>query len=351
MRIILLSRIGLVLVVAVLCFPAVSYLMTSQPSTMWQVLTEGKHPHNLPFDSIKFFDSSNGINLTALTVNRTTDGGRTWTTTLDYNNMGFYSLVFTDQTDGWIAGTEVKKTPDAEESREANASTRKPVILETNDRGLDWRKIYVDESSLTSKDARFSTFLDICFDKSGKSWIVGDGGVVEGRIENETLKVLDVTYTKDSLNSVTCDESGKVWAVGDAGRVMHFQNSWKEMSLNEDAFFKKVRTIGSDIWLIGGTRAPNEEKIKGLLLRSRDDGQTWEDKTPSLANGLFDLYLNKNQGWLVGAAGTIFHTTDGGQTWQREKSPTNNDLMTVFFLNSYQGWIGGGRLTVLRLFE
>lgn len=348
MRKFILSPIWLMLGITMLCLPGLSYLLTNS-LTSWKVLTEGKHPHLVPFNSIKFFDSSNGLAINVVNIKKTTDGGKTWETILDYNDMAFYSLVFTDQKTGWIAGTEVKMLDNEEENRVASSRNHKPLILKTEDGGLNWRKVYVNEASLTKKDARFSRFSDICFDKSGQSWIVGDGGVVRAMVGNETLIILDVTHTEDALNSVLCSESGEVWAAGRAGLVMRFQNGWTKKSLNNDAFFTKVKEAGSDIWLVGGVRPQKETQVKGILLRSQNNGQTWEDKTPISADLLFDLSLNEKQGWLVGLAGTIMHTNDGGQTWQREKSPTKADLTNIFFLNPHQGWIGGEQLTILRL--
>jgi photosystem II stability/assembly factor-like uncharacterized protein len=350
MRRIILSKIWLGLGVTVICLLVLSYLLNGYSHAKWKVLTEGKHSHIVPFNSITFFDSSNGLGIDVVSIEKTTDGGKTWVTILDYNDMGFYSLVFTNQKNGWIVGTESKILDSEEENRVASSKNHKPVILKTEDGGLNWHKVSVDEGSLTKKDARFSAFLDICFDKSGKSWIVGDGGIVEAMIESETLKISSVIFTENTLNNVSCSESGEVWAVGDNGLVMHLQNnSWTKKNLNNDAFLKKVKVVGNNVWLVGSARSKEETQVRGILLRSRDNGQTWEDKTPASANGLFDLYLNESQGWLVGASGTILHTNDGGQTWQREKSPTDNDLVTIFFLNPNQGWIGGSKRTVLRL--
>jgi len=350
MRGTILNKIWLALSFAGFCYLVLAYTLGSYVQPKWKVLTESKHNHANPFNLVTFFDSSNGLGIGTLTVEKTSDGGKTWITTLDYNEMAFYSLIFTNQKNGLIVGTEAKPISSEDGNQIANAKNHNPVVLRTEDRGLNWRKVDVDGTTLTSKDKRFSAFLDICFDKSGKSWVVGDGGLIESIIENETLKVLNVTYTENPLNSLSCSESGEVWAVGDDGLVMHLKNnSWTQKYLNKDSFFGKVKVIDNDVWLVGGIRSKEGTQVKGLLLRSWDNGQTWEDKTPILAEGLFDLYLYENQGWLVGAKGTIFCTNDRGQTWQREKSPTENDLFTIFFLNQRQGWIGGDRRTVLSL--
>ena len=63
---------------------------------------------------------------------------------------------------------------------------------------------------------------------------------------------------------------------------------------------------------------------------------------------LFDIYMSENTGWIAGAAGTLLHTDDGGNTWSREPSSTTNDLTCIFFLDNDTGWIGGDKLTLLQ---
>lgn len=349
MRRFILHKTLLGLGIAGICFLTLAYLLNGYFLTKWKLLTEGKHSDAISFNSVTFFDPSNGLGISSLSIEKTTDGGKTWTTIRDYNDMGFYSLVFIDQKTGWIVGTESKTLNSKEENRVASSKNHKPLILKTEDKGLNWKKVNVDEASLTKDNARFSAFLDICFDKSGKSWIVGDGGIVEAIVENETLKVLNVTYTENTLYSVSCSESKWVWAVGNGGLVMHLQNnSWTKKNLNNDAFFMKVKVVGNDVWLVGGVRSNKEYQVKGLLLRSRDNGQNWEDKTPASADSLSDLYLNEDQGWLVGANGNIFHTSDNGDSWVKEKSPTTNDLLGIFFLDNRNGWIYGDKATILK---
>ena len=41
------------------------------------------------------------------------------------------------------------------------------------------------------------------------------------------------------------------------------------------------------------------------------------------------LALSEQQLYAVGAAGTIIHSTDGGETWKREHTGVDNDLYTI----------------------
>jgi photosystem II stability/assembly factor-like uncharacterized protein len=52
-------------------------------------------------------------------------------------------------------------------------------------------------------------------------------------------------------------------------------------------------------------------------------------------------FWDKNEGWAVGDEGTIWHTIDGGQTWERQPTGERSSLRSVQFLNPYVGWVVG----------
>lgn len=59
---------------------------------------------------------------------------------------------------------------------------------------------------------------------------------------------------------------------------------------------------------------------------------------------LYGVYfVDADEGWAVGDAGVIWHSVDGGQTWERQKSGTRASLRGVHFLTPYTGWVVGRR--------
>ena len=53
-------------------------------------------------------------------------------------------------------------------------------------------------------------------------------------------------------------------------------------------------------------------------------------------------FVNADLGWAVGDRGAIWHTPDGGRTWQLQRSPATCRLETVQFLDAENGWAVGG---------
>jgi photosystem II stability/assembly factor-like uncharacterized protein len=60
------------------------------------------------------------------------------------------------------------------------------------------------------------------------------------------------------------------------------------------------------------------------------------------------IEFKDHEGYAVGDSGRIFHTEDGGETWERQSSGTTHDLWKSSFVSPDTGWVavtaGGGRL-------
>jgi photosystem II stability/assembly factor-like uncharacterized protein len=75
----------------------------------------------------------------------------------------------------------------------------------------------------------------------------------------------------------------------------------------------------------------------------------WIQQTSGINNTLIDVFFtDQNNGWVVGANGTILKTTDGGTNWIPCSSGTNNELHSVFFIDTEIGWSVGLNGTILK---
>jgi photosystem II stability/assembly factor-like uncharacterized protein len=59
---------------------------------------------------------------------------------------------------------------------------------------------------------------------------------------------------------------------------------------------------------------------------------------------VLDVKFIGDKGWAVGAMGTILRTEDRGKTWQAVDVATDVDLYRIFFINEKEGWAAGGRI-------
>jgi len=69
--------------------------------------------------------------------------------------------------------------------------------------------------------------------------------------------------------------------------------------------------------------------------------------TSRALNGIFFL-PDGREGWAVGDAGTIMHTSDAGITWRSQVSQASASLNAVFFSDADIGWVVGNLGTVLQ---
>jgi photosystem II stability/assembly factor-like uncharacterized protein len=77
-------------------------------------------------------------------------------------------------------------------------------------------------------------------------------------------------------------------------------------------------------------------------------GWCWQRPLPQ-GNTINDtVFFDELRGWAVGEAGTILATTDGGVTWQVQRSGTQNRLEKVAFADTQNGWVLGTYGEVLR---
>src|SRR5437899_1439078 len=58
--------------------------------------------------------------------------------------------------------------------------------------------------------------------------------------------------------------------------------------------------------------------------------------------GLFGTcFATDRDGWMVGELGRIFHTADGGETWERQDAGTKRPFLTIACLDARSAWIAG----------
>jgi photosystem II stability/assembly factor-like uncharacterized protein len=52
-------------------------------------------------------------------------------------------------------------------------------------------------------------------------------------------------------------------------------------------------------------------------------------------------FVDRQEGWAVGDEGVIWHTIDGGVTWERQPTGVRASLRSLHFLTPYTGWVVG----------
>ena len=220
-------------------------------------------------------------------IYKTTDGGKNWLLKSSGTIYRLQNLNFINNNFGWIVG----------QSEEDTTS----IILKTTDGGDTWKGEKINITNLES----------ICFVDSLNGWIVSNSksNFIFGGIYHTT-------------------NGGNNWNLQFGGLYYNFSNV---LFLDSTRGF----VIGSDF----NNNGPVYETING--------GKSWTIKNLS-QHTLIDIsFANKNDGWIVGAYGKIFKTTDSGNNWNEQESYTSKWLFSLTFTDTNNGWAVGEFGTVL----
>lgn len=100
-----------------------------------------------------------------------------------------------------------------------------------------------------------------------------------------------------------------------------------------------IHIQGDEVFVVG---------YPGLLLHSKDRGQTWERLDSGVRDALFAIDINeKGRGLIVGRTGLVLMTTDGGQTWAKRDSGAKEHLFNVDITESGKAWAVGHFGTIM----
>jgi photosystem II stability/assembly factor-like uncharacterized protein len=95
-----------------------------------------------------------------------------------------------------------------------------------------------------------------------------------------------------------------------------------------------------------------DESISYLLV-TRNGGGSWSrvevTRGPDVDLKLARVrFADRDHGWVFGEMGAVFATTDGGDTWARQRAPTRHLLLGAMFLDAQRGWVVGAGSTLLQ---
>lgn len=112
----------------------------------------------------------------------------------------------------------------------------------------------------------------------------------------------------------------------------------KTPALNEN--FYGVAIHDGRAWVVG---------YYGTILHSSDRGETWEIQSSPTRNALFTIrFVGASTGWISGSYGTALHTSDGGKSWRARTVDTTEHLFASHWFDERHGWMGGSRGMTLR---
>ena len=259
-------------------FPAAQAVLAATPGWSEVFKTD---PREGALADVDFVDASYGWAVGFGVVLATTNGGATWTQQGVPQGTGqLYAVSFSDRQHGWAAGEN--------------------VILSTANGGATWTTQY--------------------------------------------------TATGFTFTSLDCVDATHVWAAGedtdpydgdDSLIIVHTTNgsTWSEQAAGVTGYLYGLDFVDETHgWIMVGSF----ELMEGIVLATTDGGTTWVKQHLGVFTKPFEvLFLDRDEGWALGyESDLLFHTTNGGSTWQSWKS---GGLRRVHFTDSLHGFGAGLR--------
>mmetsp|Transcript_6382 Transcript_6382/g.18968 ORF Transcript_6382/g.18968 Transcript_6382/m.18968 type:complete len:404 (+) Transcript_6382:24-1235(+) len=267
---------------------------------------------------------------------QTTDGGSSWQAKSFANldpdeeiNYRFTKMSFRDG-EGWIIG-------------------KPAILLHTRDSGASWERVPLSPKlpgdpynvvALGPGKAEMSTSAGAIYttDNSGRNWKAQVRETIDATLNRVSSSgVQGASYFSGSINDIQRDADGSYLAVSSRGNfyltyrpgdefwIPHNRGSSRRIT---SMGFVKSR-LADGLWMstAGGeiSKTTSGQPVDTQLIDIPFD----RCQIKSGGYGILDVLFLKdsNKAWAVGGGGTIFGSTDGGRSWQKDKSaddlPTN----------------------------
>jgi photosystem II stability/assembly factor-like uncharacterized protein len=316
---------------------------------------------NRQISDMVFVDSVNGYAVTAyISLNntayilKTTNAGYNWYVSLTtIGAVGFTSVKFLNNNTGYVAGTDnmganpcIRKTTNAglnwlfintplisaddifvvneDTIFIADENDIDGGLFRTTNGGQTWSRIYY-APPINPERIYFINKNNGFYNKGAQMYRTSDGGFSWSYMGNN-IAFVDIQF----LDSTT-----GYWSRGVIRKTTNAGVNWETYLFPQNdpnlidgvGMFtyigsNKIRASGPEYWF------PNT--IRGVLLKSTNEGQNWTYQIPDtgyikIVKYRHGQYLNDNTGWEYGITQAGIHTTNGGDTTWNIVSIGNNE--------------------------
>lgn len=225
----------------------------------------------------------------------TSDGGLKWNSLASNTLPGLNYVKFFTEREGVAVGDGSDASPSG--------------VFRTEDGGRTWKAL---------PGARASSWLAADFIDSRTGSLAGHWGTLAVVNDSNFVKAQVDSLGGRAVRSVKT-QAGTSFAVGQGGLVLKSSNSsgirWGFVdlklpdSLLASIDFHAVALKGKHVWIVG--------RPGSLVFHSSDGGATWEQQSTGQSIPLHSIHFDdENQGWAVGEMGTVVTTQDGGKKWK-----------------------------------
>jgi len=281
----------------------------------WNALNSGT-TENITI--LKFLDSQNGFygygaSTTSGGIKKTTDGGKTWTNSLNTGTIAIWNMTFFNSNSGLACGNNGN-------------------IYSWN--GLSWTGIGIPSGWSNGFDA-----WQIGFKDAVTGWVVGAGGMLY-KTTNGGVSWSSVDYGQGTatLRNITFLDANTGFMAGSGGYLLK--------TTDGGTIWNPVATKTKDDFRFVGTAAPSTlwySCSNGTVNKTVDAGTTWSTYSVGTAATINnDLSVIDANTVIVSSntANKVFYTSDGGNSWNFN-TIGGTSYRGIHFIDDVTGWIAG----------
>lgn len=240
-------------------------------------------------------------------IERSTDGGRTWSNRFFLGiPTNLRSVFFSSDDIGYSCGSL-------------------GTILKTIDGGFTWTEIDPGPADiLTSVFFINDTtgFVVGGCPSRGEIFKTTDGGSTWDSVDSPAQEFIQSVFFTDDQNGYCVGWNGEIIKTTDCGNTWTFQNS-VSMEGNLEIQFTDQNTG----YIAGGS----DINQNSLIQKTTNAGEDWADISPETTNGLIGIHFPSNDvGYAVGSDGLVLKTTTAGVTTTSNNIELEDSSFRIF---------------------
>jgi len=276
----------------------------------------GESPIYVDIVSLGFVDEHNGWCITPHDIFRTYDGGKSWEIQIGSGS----DISAVDEINAWVV---------------ENSGS----ILHTTNGGYTWEKQTVNAS--------ISSLFGVDFTDLSNGWSAGtEGTIIHTTNGGDDWSVQLQLGENQGFYGISFSDNFNGWAVGYSGKsnsiIYHTTNGgnlWQLQRYMNNEILHCIQAISSSEAWAGGVAVPSGP---ARVLHTTDGGTTWvKDEFEGIGTISDIVFVNSLEGWFCTRSGYIYHTDDGGNSWNLQKQVPNT-LNKIDFIDVNYGWSAGG---------
>jgi photosystem II stability/assembly factor-like uncharacterized protein len=267
------------------------------------------------------------------TLLATRDGGQTWTGNPRLVLPALKRIVFTDPEHGWAVGSRSAMYPSGVFSTDDGGRSWRPLAGSVNSAWLTGDFLGPNVGAVAGCHASAATvkrgevepaqtgdyalqnFRQLRLVPPAYGWLVGDGGLamLTGDAGATWRVPAGVKGSAKGDSPIFVDTKIGTFPDTKIGTAPDMKIGTFPMNVMRHFDFAALAVLGPKAWIAGtpGTR----------IFYTPDAGGSWTSFPTGISTPICAItFIDEQRGWAVGALGTILATSDGGRTWQRQRS-------------------------------